>query len=157
MCCHITEYKRIQMTTWLIGGVLNIKKDTSTRHERSFVVHTGLLQLLGVSSETEENKIINEQRGQTQRLFSQNMTPQLLLVAVVGDPVVHGRLKVIHEENLLCKVKVTVSRTFSDQEPVRWWDGHVVQEQMDQLHLNGSTFQKLKSSPQTSELFSHFY
>lgn len=48
------------------------------------------------------------------------MTPQLLLVAVVGDPVVHGRLKVIHEENLLCKVKVTVSRTFSDQEPVRW-------------------------------------
>lgn len=55
---------------------------------------------------------------------------------VCSTLVVCGRLEEVNEEDLLCKVKVTVARPFSDQESLRWGDRNTVHEHMDHLHLN---------------------
>lgn len=49
--------------------------------------------------------------------------------------VVGGRLQEVYEEDLLGEVKLTVARSFPDQEPFRWGDGNIVHEHMDHLHL----------------------
>lgn len=56
-------------------------------------------------------------------------------MVVLCTPVVSGRLEEVYEEDLLGKVKVTVSRSFPNQEPLRWGDGSIIHEHMDHLHL----------------------
>ena len=62
---------------------------------------------------------------------------QLLLVWVVFSTlVVGGCLDEVYKEDLLGKVKVTVSRSFPDQESLHWGDGNIIHEHMDHFHLN---------------------
>ncbi len=57
-------------------------------------------------------------------------------MVVICTLVVGGRLEEVYEEDLLSKVKVTVAWSFPDQESLRWGDGDIIHEHMDQLHLN---------------------
>lgn len=61
---------------------------------------------------------------------------RFLPVEVLCTPVVAGRLEEVDEEDLLSEVKVTVARSFPDQESLRWGDGSIVHEDMDHLHLS---------------------
>lgn len=56
-------------------------------------------------------------------------------MVILCAPVVRRSQKEVDEENLLGKVKVTVSWSFPDQEALRWGDGSIVDENMNDLHL----------------------
>lgn len=67
--------------------------------------------------------------------FPCNLNVWLIPLVVVCTSVVDGHLEKINEEDLLGKVKVTVARSFPDQESLRWGDGNVINEHMDHLQL----------------------
>lgn len=64
----------------------------------------------------------------------------VLVGVLLGTLAVGGRLQVVHEEDLLGKVKVTMAWAFPDKEALHWGDGHVVHDHVDHLHLRGGTF-----------------
>lgn len=57
-------------------------------------------------------------------------------MVVLDALAVCGRLEVVYKEDLLCKIKVAVARSFPDQESLRWGDCNIVHKQMDDFHLN---------------------
>jgi len=61
-------------------------------------------------------------------------------VELLRAPVVGGRLEEVDEEDLLGEVKVTVAGSLPDQESLRWGDGDIVHEHVDDLHLNQICF-----------------
>lgn len=63
------------------------------------------------------------------------MLPGPLLVIILCAPVDRRCQKKVYEEDLLGKVKVTVTRSFPDQEPLWWGDGGIIDENMNNLHL----------------------
>lgn len=54
---------------------------------------------------------------------------------VLCAPVVRRRQQEVNEENLLGKVKVTVAWSFPDQEALWRGDGRIIDENMNNLHL----------------------
>lgn len=57
-------------------------------------------------------------------------------VVVFTAPVISWSLEEVNEQDLLGEIKVAIARPFPDQEALRWGDGNVIHEQMNQFHLN---------------------
>lgn len=54
---------------------------------------------------------------------------------IVNALAVGGHLEVVYKKDFLRKVKMTVARSFPDQKALRRGDGSVIQEHVNQLHL----------------------